>query len=179
MATNKCSMSIFQEVFSSVSSCLVYLPFITSLPKWSASSLDGTWYCQARTGQERGERKKWKVLGRRPIPTSIWLIRLQLTMFERRVSSEGDFNPHHSWSPRPWPFWGSWAKGHTKSGGLVETPTICPEGSTSPLIVESKPRRIWRSDMWAKASVTPGFRRQIECEPCTCQDQKFTYTTIT
>lgn len=93
MATNKCSMSIFQEVFSSVSSCLVYLPFITSLPKWSASSLDGTWYCQARTGQERGERKKWKVLGRRPNLTSIWLIRLQLTMFERRVSSEGGFQP--------------------------------------------------------------------------------------
>jgi hypothetical protein len=28
-------------------------------------------------------------------------------------------------------------------------------------------------------SVTPGFGRQIECEPCTCQDQKLTYTTIT
>jgi hypothetical protein len=27
--------------------------------------------------------------------------------------------------------------------------------------------------------VTPGFRRQTECEPCTCQDQLFTYTTIT
>jgi hypothetical protein len=27
--------------------------------------------------------------------------------------------------------------------------------------------------------VTPGFGRQTECEPCTCQDQKFTYTTIT
>jgi hypothetical protein len=30
-----------------------------------------------------------------------------------------------------------------------------------------------------KAGVTPGFRRQTECKPCTCQDQKFTYTTIT
>jgi hypothetical protein len=28
-------------------------------------------------------------------------------------------------------------------------------------------------------TVTPGFRRQTECEPCTCQDQLFTYTTIT
>jgi hypothetical protein len=28
-------------------------------------------------------------------------------------------------------------------------------------------------------SVTPGFRRQIECEPCTCQDQQFTYTAVT
>jgi hypothetical protein len=31
----------------------------------------------------------------------------------------------------------------------------------------------------ALASVTPGFRRQTECEPCTCQDQQFTYTTVT
>jgi hypothetical protein len=27
--------------------------------------------------------------------------------------------------------------------------------------------------------VTPGFRRQTECEPCTYQDQQFTYTTVT
>jgi hypothetical protein len=27
--------------------------------------------------------------------------------------------------------------------------------------------------------VTPGFRRQTECEPYTCQDQQFTYTTVT
>jgi serine phosphatase RsbU (regulator of sigma subunit) len=27
--------------------------------------------------------------------------------------------------------------------------------------------------------VTLGFRRQTECEPCTCQDQKLTYTAIT
>jgi hypothetical protein len=27
--------------------------------------------------------------------------------------------------------------------------------------------------------VTPGFRRQTECELCTCQDQKLTYTMIT
>jgi hypothetical protein len=30
-----------------------------------------------------------------------------------------------------------------------------------------------------KHHVTPGFARQTECEPCTCQDQKLTYTTIT
>jgi hypothetical protein len=29
------------------------------------------------------------------------------------------------------------------------------------------------------AAVTPGFRRQTECEPCTCQDQLFTYTAVT
>jgi hypothetical protein len=29
------------------------------------------------------------------------------------------------------------------------------------------------------SSVTPGFRRQTECESCTCQDQKLTYTAIT
>jgi hypothetical protein len=28
-------------------------------------------------------------------------------------------------------------------------------------------------------AITPGFGRQTECEPCTCQDKKFTYTTIT
>jgi hypothetical protein len=27
--------------------------------------------------------------------------------------------------------------------------------------------------------VTPGFGRQTECEPCTCQDQKLMYTVIT
>jgi hypothetical protein len=27
--------------------------------------------------------------------------------------------------------------------------------------------------------VTPDFGRQSECEPCTCQDQKLTYTAIT
>jgi ribonuclease HI len=28
-------------------------------------------------------------------------------------------------------------------------------------------------------TVTPGFRRQTECKPCTCQDQQFTYTAVT
>jgi hypothetical protein len=27
--------------------------------------------------------------------------------------------------------------------------------------------------------VTPGFRRQTECEPCTFQDQRFTNTAVT
>jgi hypothetical protein len=31
----------------------------------------------------------------------------------------------------------------------------------------------------ARGYVTPGFRRQTECEPCTCQDQLFTYTAVT
>jgi hypothetical protein len=31
----------------------------------------------------------------------------------------------------------------------------------------------------ASLGVTPGFRRQTECEPCTCQDQQFTYTIVT
>jgi hypothetical protein len=30
-----------------------------------------------------------------------------------------------------------------------------------------------------REGVTPGFRRQTECEPCTCQDQLFTYTAVT
>jgi hypothetical protein len=31
----------------------------------------------------------------------------------------------------------------------------------------------------AVVAVTPGFRRQTECEPSTCQDQQFTYTAVT
>jgi hypothetical protein len=30
-----------------------------------------------------------------------------------------------------------------------------------------------------REDVTPGFRRQTECEPCMCQDQKLTFTAIT
>jgi hypothetical protein len=29
------------------------------------------------------------------------------------------------------------------------------------------------------AAITPGYRRQTECEPCTCQDQLFMYTAVT
>ena len=38
-------------------------------------------------------------------------------------------------------------------------------------------KEIW--DVLKTAHVTPGFRRQTECEPCTCQDQLFTYTSVT
>jgi hypothetical protein len=34
-------------------------------------------------------------------------------------------------------------------------------------------------DLSVIAAVTPGFRRQTECEPCTCQDQLFTYIAVT
>jgi hypothetical protein len=30
-----------------------------------------------------------------------------------------------------------------------------------------------------KTVVRPSFRRQTECKPCTCQDQQFTYTSVT
>jgi hypothetical protein len=30
-----------------------------------------------------------------------------------------------------------------------------------------------------RLAVTPGFGRQTECEPCTCQDEKLTYIAIT
>jgi hypothetical protein len=35
------------------------------------------------------------------------------------------------------------------------------------------------NNKWTVYIVTPSFGRQTECEPCTCQDQKFTYTSIT
>jgi hypothetical protein len=38
---------------------------------------------------------------------------------------------------------------------------------------------ITNSSLWSSITVTPGFRRQTECEPCTCQDQLFTYTAVT
>jgi hypothetical protein len=40
-------------------------------------------------------------------------------------------------------------------------------------------RGTWAGLGWVGLGVTPGFRRQTECEPCTCQDQQFTYTTVT
>jgi hypothetical protein len=46
---------------------------------------------------------------------------------------------------------------------------ICGAEPDSP-ITQGKPRCIY---------VTPGFRRQTECEPCTCQNQLFTYTAVT
>jgi hypothetical protein len=40
-------------------------------------------------------------------------------------------------------------------------------------------KEIWDVLQTAHEGVTPGFRRQTECEPCTCQDQLFTYTAVT
>jgi hypothetical protein len=37
----------------------------------------------------------------------------------------------------------------------------------------------WVDQISLNNNVTPGFRRQTECEPCTCQDQLFTYTAVT
>jgi chromosome segregation ATPase len=48
---------------------------------------------------------------------------------------------------------------------LQELPTIVGGGG------------LCRTPPWSP--VTPGFRRQTECEPCTCQDQLFTYTVVT
>jgi hypothetical protein len=39
--------------------------------------------------------------------------------------------------------------------------------------------RRWPAAPGGLTPVTPGFRRQTECEPCTCQDQQFTYTAVT
>jgi hypothetical protein len=36
----------------------------------------------------------------------------------------------------------------------------------------------WETREWP-VHVTPSFKRQTECEPCTCQDQQFTYTAVT
>jgi hypothetical protein len=47
---------------------------------------------------------------------------------------------------------------HITSKKRKKDPSNCPSGASA---------------------VTPGFRRQTECEPCTCQDQQFTYTTVT
>jgi hypothetical protein len=44
---------------------------------------------------------------------------------------------------------------------------------------ESKLIRFAGEEVIPEPSVTPGFRRQTECEPCTCQDQQFTYTAVT
>jgi hypothetical protein len=55
-------------------------------------------------------------------------------------------------------------------GGKVQSDRICPN-----LRIE-----IRAIDFPASlVVVTPGFRRQTECEPCTCQDQQFTYTAVT
>jgi hypothetical protein len=51
-----------------------------------------------------------------------------------------------------------------------------PSGITGGVVVspvgEDNPRL-------SSTVVTPGFRRQTECKPCTCLDQQFTYTAVT
>jgi hypothetical protein len=42
-----------------------------------------------------------------------------------------------------------------------------------------EPQHIALKATSSKEAVTPGFRRQTECGPCTCQDQQFTYTVVT
>jgi hypothetical protein len=57
--------------------------------------------------------------------------------------------------------------------GVIEQPGHTVEFGTS---------RIFSGrvlEMQRLGYVTPGFRRQTECEPCTCQDQLFTYTAVT
>jgi hypothetical protein len=49
----------------------------------------------------------------------------------------------------------------------------CKKYSTMPLLY---PRISKHTPL---LSVTPDFRRQTESEPCTCQDQQFTYTAVT
>jgi hypothetical protein len=49
---------------------------------------------------------------------------------------------------------------------------IVVSGRAQAMVVVAEATRLW-------APVTPGFRRQNECEPCTCQDQLFTYTAVT
>jgi hypothetical protein len=46
-------------------------------------------------------------------------------------------------------------------------------------VLASGPRVEAKRKRKRKRAVTPGFRRQTECEPCTCQDQLFTYTAVT
>jgi hypothetical protein len=53
---------------------------------------------------------------------------------------------------------------------VISTPAVCnPEGLQ--ITQDADGHRI--------INVTPGFRRQTECEPCTCQDQLSTYTAVT
>jgi hypothetical protein len=65
--------------------------------------------------------------------------------------------------------WSSWDR-------LTAVSTFGPLGSEE----EDDPNSGWDfSGLRDPSAVTPGFRRQTECEPCTCQDQQFTYTAVT
>jgi hypothetical protein len=68
------------------------------------------------------------------------------------------------------------------TGALGPSSIILLSSST----VAGLTRTAWRRLVWfavrrivSGVRVTLGFGRQTECEPCTCQDQKFTYTAIT
>jgi hypothetical protein len=50
---------------------------------------------------------------------------------------------------------------------------VCRFGVPSRIITDN------RTQFTSRLFVTPDFRRQTECEPCTCQDQQFTYTAVT
>jgi hypothetical protein len=60
--------------------------------------------------------------------------------------------------------------------GDVEAPPKPRSSLSSMAEAESEPLGRARQ---RSSAVTPGFRRQTECEPCTCQDQLFTYTAVT
>jgi hypothetical protein len=65
-------------------------------------------------------------------------------------------------------------KGFLVHNVLVDT------GSAADIIFAKAFRQMQEpKDKIHDATVTPGFRRQTECEPCTCQDQLFTYTAVT
>jgi hypothetical protein len=73
-------------------------------------------------------------------------------------------------------------RGHAREPILriTESPVPrCGRSVTSPDSPERSSGRSGNAEERRRPRVTPGFGRQTECEPCTCQDQKLTYTTIT
>jgi hypothetical protein len=65
-------------------------------------------------------------------------------------------------------------KGFEQSSGRKETASAT-RGNTE----SQKKRGIMDIMQAVQKTVTLGFRRKTECEPCTCQDQQFTYTAVT
>jgi hypothetical protein len=66
-------------------------------------------------------------------------------------------------------------------GGVNEVKLRCLRNHTEAKIVRTLSKSVGLPKIEADLCryVTPGFRRQTECEPCTCQDQLFTYTIVT
>jgi hypothetical protein len=59
-------------------------------------------------------------------------------------------------------------------------PMTCPRsdiGAATPRPLSVQPEGT--TPLLRLLPVTPGFRRQTECEPCTYQNQQFTYTSVT